>query len=504
MDSGVHIRPGDVVLDKYRVERVIGNGGMGFVVAARHVALEELFAIKLMLPSFAADPEAQERFLREARAAARLKGDHVAKVQDVGCLPDGTSYMVMEYLEGEDLKKMVRKNGPLPVDLAVEYTLQACRALREAHALGIVHRDVKLANLMLAPLPDGGRRVKVIDFGISKHTAAVLEDLTTNNWTGGSPLYMAPEQIRSAKRVDARADVWSIGIVLYELLTGTTPFRATSIAAVMNRVLYDDPVPVANLREGVPPALGDVVLRCLAKHPDDRFQSISELMEALSSAVAREALPPGEGTARPARASLLSIPYDTSALGGSLLYGSLASVTAQAPQRPSSTEHGFTHVASTPPAAGPGATTPGRRALHAAVVVAVLVLSVSGVGLLWLRLGSEWGPALDGSPWTSAAGAPAPGGPPVAAAPAPAAPEPPAASAPVVSVLLVKPASTVKSGAGASASGVVPPTSPPKSAPGESGIPQSKQTVSKKDPARPAGTGAAAAGPSRRKPEPLY
>jgi hypothetical protein len=292
MDCGVHIGPGDVVLDKYRVERVLGIGGMGLIVAARHLVLDELFAIKLMLPSFAADREAQERFLREARAAARLKGDHVAKVQDVGCLPDGTSYMVMEYLEGEDLKKIVRRNGAFPIEDAVEYTLQTCKALREAHSLGIVHRDIKPANLMLVSLPDGAPRVKVIDFGISKHTAAVSEGLTTSSWAGGSPLYMPPEQVRSARTVDARADVWSVGAVLYELLTGVTPFHASSVAAVLQRVLNEDPVPPCVLRDSLSTALGAVVMRCLAKRPEDRFQSIDEVVEALRDAFPAAAGPP--------------------------------------------------------------------------------------------------------------------------------------------------------------------------------------------------------------------
>ena len=497
MDGGSSIAVGDVVLDKYRVERVIGAGGMGLVVAARHVALDELFAIKLMLPSFAADREAQQRFLREARAAARLKGDHVAKVQDVGCLADGTSYMVMEYLAGEDLKKVIRKQGPLPVERAVEYTLQACKALREAHALGIVHRDIKSANLMLVPRPDGPPRVKLIDFGISKHTGAV-DDLTANNWTGGSPLYMPPEQIRSAKRVDVRADVWSIGVVLYELLAGTTPFRATSIAAVMHRVLYEDPTPIGDLRELLPPALSSAVMRCLSKRPEDRFPSVDALMEALVAALPGAVSEAGEGivVTPPARVSLPSTPYETVASGAP------ASVTtACAAPRLSNTDLGFGPVPSAVPPPPSGTVAPARRALRAAVVAALVAVCGSGGGAAWVRLRSDSEvPANERMGTTDVSWGAAPAAVPMAPR-EPAAAVPPAASDAGGPALVVSPAETVSLGNGsASASGI--PRVAPKAAAGEMPSAASREAGKKREPARPGGTAFTA--PARRKPEPLY
>lgn len=281
MGSDAVVAPGDILLGKYRVERVLGQGGMGRVVAARHLDLDELFAIKLMLPTGLESAEAVERFLREARAAAKLKGEHVAKVQDVGRLPDGTPYMLMEHLAGSDLRRLIREHGPLRVDDAVTYVLQACETLREAHALGIVHRDVKSANLFLTFRPNGTPCVKVLDFGISKQTSADAVGLTSTTLVGGSPLYMSPEQMRSAKYVDHRTDIWAIGIVLHELLTGATPFHAETITAVAGRVLQDDPEPPGQLRADVPPWLDAVILRCLAKHAGARFQSMDELMAAL-------------------------------------------------------------------------------------------------------------------------------------------------------------------------------------------------------------------------------
>lgn len=497
MDGGVHIGPGDMVLGKYRVERVIGLGGMGFIVAARHVALGELFAIKLMLPSFSTDPEARERFLREARAAARLKGDHIAKVQDVGCLPDGTSYMVMEYLAGEDLKKIVRRSGAFPIGEAVEYALQTCMALREAHALGIVHRDVKPANLMLVPRPDGAPRIKVIDFGISKHTADVVEGLTGNNWAGGSPSYMAPEQIRSARNVDVRADVWSMGVVLYELFTGVTPFHATSVPAVLHRVLHEDPVPPCVLRDTLPTALGDVVMRCLSKQPEDRYQTIDELVEALRAAAPGEGAVPSCFEDLPARASLLSIPYDTA-----LPAVSSGAVTDGETPRPSSSALEFGAVASVPPAAPSAPRPPNRRALRAVGAAVLVALGAVMGGLLWLFVSPAARAVASGS-GVFAGEAASEAAPAVPAAPRPAPPPPAPPPAPAsASAPLVSP-SPAETEIRIAMPGAASTSSPPKTAAGEQTSAPSRPSTSRNQPARPQ-TRAAAAGAARRKPEPLY
>jgi serine/threonine-protein kinase len=217
MDARAQI--GRVLLGKYRIEHVLGHGGMGMVLGARHLELGELFALKLLLPHALADEDLKHRFAREARAAARLKGEHAARVHDIGRLEDGAPYMVMEYLEGTDLRALLRARGPLPAAEAVDYMLQACHAIREAHALGIVHRDLKPANLFLARRPDGSACMKVLDFGISKELGSVAGDLTKTGELLGSPLYMSPEQMVRRRDVDGRSDVWALGVVLYELTT---------------------------------------------------------------------------------------------------------------------------------------------------------------------------------------------------------------------------------------------------------------------------------------------
>ncbi|WP_437989577.1 serine/threonine protein kinase [Sorangium sp. So ce145] len=281
MDAMIH--PGKVLLGKYRVERILGRGGMGIVVAVRHVDLGELFAIKFLLPEAMGTPDAINRFLREARASARLKGEHVAKVHDVGSLENGAPYMIMEFLDGMDLKQVVQERGPLPLREAVTYVLQASDAIAEAHVLGIVHRDLKPSNLFLTRRPNGSPCVKVLDFGISKQTTPDGMDLTRTGSMLGSPLYMSPEQMMHVKQVDARSDIWAMGVVLYELVTGSVPFPADTLTEVVGRVLQTEAAPPSHLRPGMPPELDAVVARCLQKRPEHRFQRIEELMAALEA-----------------------------------------------------------------------------------------------------------------------------------------------------------------------------------------------------------------------------
>ncbi len=273
--------PGQVLLGKYRVERVLGQGGMGIVVAVRHVELGQLHAMKFLLPTAVGHEESHERFLREAKAAARLSSEHAAKVQDVGRMENGAPYMVMEYLEGCDLKALVSREGPLPVEDAVTYVLQVCEAISEAHAAGIVHRDLKPANLFLVRRRNGSACVKVLDFGISKQMSADGVDLTNSNAALGSPLYMSPEQMSQSKTVDVRTDIWALGVILYELLAGTSPFRGASIPGVAARVLKEEPAPLHELCKDVPRELEAVIAKCLRKCRDERFQSVEELQEAL-------------------------------------------------------------------------------------------------------------------------------------------------------------------------------------------------------------------------------
>ncbi len=275
------IVPGAVLLGKYRVERVLGQGGMGIVVAARHMELGQLQAIKFLLPEMLAHPEIVERFLREARAAAKLQSDHVVRVSDVGRLENGAPFMVMEYLEGRDLKALVAREGPLSVDVAVTYILQVCDAIAEAHGAGIIHRDLKPANLFLVRRRGRLPCVKVLDFGISKQTGRDDVDLTNTNMSLGSPLYMSPEQMSRVRTVDRRTDIWAIGVILYELLVGESPFRGSTLLEVAAKVLQEQPRPLRDVRPDVPEGLVDVVTRCLRKRREERFASIEELIVAL-------------------------------------------------------------------------------------------------------------------------------------------------------------------------------------------------------------------------------
>ncbi|XYH93440.1 protein kinase domain-containing protein [Sorangium sp. So ce1128] len=283
----VPVSVGDVLAEKYEVERVLGEGGMGVVVAARHLLLGERVAIKFLLPQARERADLVARFLREGQAAARIRSEHVTRVYDVGTLARGEPYLVMEYLEGTDLKALLRSRGPLPVELACDYLLQACEALAEAHALGIIHRDLKPGNLFLSQRADGSPLIKVIDFGISKMalaadpTARKERDMTESSTMLGSPLYMAPEQMVSSKSVDARADVWSMGAILYQLLTGATPFRGDSVMEIYDRIL-EGPPRASALRADVPQRLEWVVQRCLQKTPADRFGNIAELAVELA------------------------------------------------------------------------------------------------------------------------------------------------------------------------------------------------------------------------------
>jgi serine/threonine-protein kinase len=280
------IEPGQVVAGKYEVERVIGQGGMGTVISAVHVHLRERVAIKLLSREASAQSESISRFTREARAAARIKSEHVAKVSDVGTLPDGTPYIVMEYLEGLDLADTLTQRGPLPADDAIELVLQACEALAEAHSLGIVHRDLKPANLFLTHRADGTPCVKVLDFGISKvtqpGTSQAEAALTHTTTIMGSPLYMSPEQLRATRGVDLRTDVWAIGVILYELLSGEAPFLGQSLPDISVKIAVEPPPSLRTKRPEISALLEAIVLKCLEKERDNRFRTLGDFAVALA------------------------------------------------------------------------------------------------------------------------------------------------------------------------------------------------------------------------------
>lgn len=276
---------GTIIADKYRVERLVGKGGMGMVVAARHIKLDEQVAIKLMLSDDLFTNEAVERFLREAKAGVRLKhNEHVARVTDVDTLPNGLPYMVMELLHGHDLDKRLKERGVFPIHEACLYVVQACRALVDAHKLGIIHRDLKPQNLFLTQRPDDSPCIKVLDFGISKHTLAdesASIDLTRPSDILGSAYYMSPEQARSSRTVVPQSDIYSLGAVLYKVLTGRAPFPKQSALEVYEALLNDEPEPPSRIRTDIPPALEAIILRCLSKRVDERIGSAHELMAVL-------------------------------------------------------------------------------------------------------------------------------------------------------------------------------------------------------------------------------
>lgn len=278
-DLEAALAEGAVVGGKYLVRRVIGRGGMGVVVECWHADLERRVAVKLLKER---SDERIARFLREARLAASLQSEHVARVLDAGRGPDGVPFMVLEYLEGRDLDSELEERVTLPVSLAVLYVLQASEAIAEAHERGIVHRDLKPSNLFLAERLDGSTAVKVLDFGISK-SAELVGQVTETGSLLGTPLYMSPEQVRDPRDADARSDIWALGVILHELASGQLPFRGDSLPALGAAIVSDAPIPLRSAVPDAPEGLDRVIARCLEKDPSRRYQSVADLARALAT-----------------------------------------------------------------------------------------------------------------------------------------------------------------------------------------------------------------------------
>jgi serine/threonine-protein kinase len=312
--------PGVVIASKYEVERVLGAGGMGVVVAARHIQLGRRVAIKFMRGQAAHDERAVSRCLREARSAVALSSEHVAKVLDVGTLETGEPYMVMEYLAGVDLGQVLRNQGSLGVADAMSMVMQVCEAIAEAHVLGIIHRDLKPSNLFVTTRRDGTQFVKVLDFGISKTVdfntpPASRENLTASGLVMGSPGYMSPEQLRSAKGVDARSDIWSLGVILYELLTGEAPFTGETLGDTFARIISENPIPIRQRRRDVPEGLAAVVMRCMERDIDRRIQTVGELAVKLAPFAPPDAAAAAERIARVSAIGAATVAAHQSASG---------------------------------------------------------------------------------------------------------------------------------------------------------------------------------------------
>jgi serine/threonine-protein kinase len=345
MGTALLPKPGDIIAGKYSLERIIGQGGMGAVFAARHVKLGHAVAIKVMLAD-RQNEEAARRFMNEGRASANIQNDHVVRIFDID-EEHGYAYMVLELLQGEDLAQVLEEQGRLAPHVAVGYVLQALEGVRQAHALGIVHRDLKPSNLFLARLQSGNVVVKVLDFGISKAGGSAL-DLAPHQQTStaamlGSPLYMSPEQLRSSKNVDARADIWAMGVILYELLTGTVPFDGDTLGALFAAILESD-APRVSAKASVPPGLDAIVARCLQRRPEDRYASAADLERELTPFASAQAAasyplmmtaampPPTPGAVPPgARGSM-----GTSGQGAPMAMSSPAAATGYAPGAQSS------------------------------------------------------------------------------------------------------------------------------------------------------------------------
>jgi serine/threonine protein kinase len=369
--------PGSVIDGKFVISELIGSGGTGVVLAARHRALGRLVAIKFMHPEFAASPDLVTRFLREARATSQLQSEHVVGIIDVGTLPSGIPYFVMEHLTGTDLATRLTEQGPFTIDEVLDYVLQALEAIAEAHRHGIVHRDLKPANLLLTTREDDSDFIKVLDFGTSKLrcTELTLDRMQTRQGALlGSPLYMAPEQIRNPSDADARSDIWSIGVMMHELLTGHAPFQGHFLGEIIGAICEDDYA--APAREDLPFELAEILRRCLQKEPEDRFQSVEELARAflpiivtVASQVSIERILRLPSSAPPPRPDALEI-YDLGTGRYALADASRGS-TSVAPQSRDARD-------SVPPNANRGL----------AVQLGLAVIAAAGT-LTWLNLRSQ-------------------------------------------------------------------------------------------------------------------
>jgi serine/threonine-protein kinase len=392
LDNGerVYVAPGDVIAQKYRVDRILGVGGVGFVLAAKHVDLDGYFALKFLKKRFLRDASIVERFTREAKAACRIKSEYVARVYDVGSHA-GAPFIVMEHLVGRDLAALLAERGAFSIGDATEYGIQACAALAVAHASGIIHRDIKPENLFLVD-HEGLPTVKLLDFGISKLSLAA--DRPTADWpaegealTGrqicGTPYYMSPEQIRSTASVDARTDVWSLGMVLYELLSGTPAFVADAVADICSAILEKEATPLSEVRHDIPQGVADVIARCLRKDPNDRYPSVAELAVALLPFAPPRALAIAEGSAWIRRAAIQTVgavPLD----GARPSAGSVSIVTG--PRSAPSSPRSAVTPAAAPAPLGPAVPAPRttRRSSASKIAAALVAATLLAGGGAWV------------------------------------------------------------------------------------------------------------------------
>jgi len=283
-------------IGNYKVTAQLGEGGMGIVYLAEHPAIGRKAAIKVLHPKLAADPEVVSRFFHEARASNAIRHPNIVEAYDYGTRPDGAPYIIMEYLEGESLSARLKRLGRLPLRAALEFGHQAAGALAAAHDKAVVHRDLKPDNLFVTadPRVPGAEQIKILDFGIAKLAASVENEISHKTRTGvllGTPLYMSPEQCLGVKDVDHRTDIYSLGCILHEMLSGTPPFNSEGFGALVNMHINEPPVRVSKHRPDVPAAVDRLILRMLAKKADERFPTMSAVQQAIAPELARAPTP---------------------------------------------------------------------------------------------------------------------------------------------------------------------------------------------------------------------
>ena len=435
---------GAVLANRYRVDRVLGQGGMGVVVQATHLQLHQPVAMKFLLPEVVGNQQVVQRFLREAQAAVRLKSEHVARVIDVGSLESGAPYMVLEYLEGADLSSFAQMQ--LSPGGVVDLVLQACEALAEAHSLGIVHRDIKPANFFITRGSDGRLLLKVLDFGISK-TPMASGNLTATQAVMGTPAYMSPEQMRSSRDVDHRSDIWSLGVVLYELFQGAPPFGGDTFSSLVIQVVTN---PLPKLTVQLPGNLDAIVYRCLEKDATKRFQNVAELAHALAPYAQSETQ------------AAVSVQRTRSIVGLEMQRG--AFTPGSAPRAVASTISGAAGARTTPPE--------GRRRWPLLSGLSGAIVFAAGIAIVASRGGSTSDgknpeglvPAARPAVGPSAATAPSAAAPSTTAAPGVVATTPAPAPAPATTPSTATPATTPPDASPATAQAVPLPDAAPASA----------------------------------------
>ena len=372
--------PGDVLAGKYRVERPVGEGRTAVVYEATNLRLDERVALKMLKSEMRSDPEMAARFTREAHALAKLRSEHVARAVDVEDLPDGTSIMVMEFLDGQNLEDMLQQVGPLPLEQAADFVIQTCEGLIDAHARGIVHRDVKPENIFIV-VRDGWRTVKLLDFGISKALVSNTASAIRTQSVMGSPVYMSPEQLRSTQSADARADIWSLGVVFFELLTGKTAYEHEhrSLTELITAILEQAPRRLAEFKPNLPANVQAILDRCLEKDLEKRYPNTVELALAL--------LPYAPGRSRAVVEKALNTARAAGLVGPDVVLPPSAHLPIESGRSLRPSEAAATAVASERPASPPsadGLPAPVRAAARSGLgsgTIAVLFVALAGLSL---------------------------------------------------------------------------------------------------------------------------